>query len=128
MLRMSLAQSPIPGTTIILERIRKRGYVSLLEMFAPSRISRETAVYETHLVYPEFVEGYLVFQQAQQDCERRCTEFLSKCSPLGKSAWRQPTRLAPVFFQFYLLILVLWIQTVRSNRFSLLNQFQVILY
>jgi hypothetical protein len=33
MLRMSLAQSPIPGTTVTLERLRKRGYVSLLEMY-----------------------------------------------------------------------------------------------
>ena len=64
------------GTTITLERLRKRGYVSLLEMYekiAPSRIFRETAVYETRLVYPELVEGYLVFRQAQQDCERPCT-------------------------------------------------------
>ncbi len=70
------SESPIPGTTIILERLRKRGYVSLLEMYEkipPSRIFRETAVYETRLVYPELVEGYLVFRQAQQDCERRCT-------------------------------------------------------
>ncbi len=60
---MSLAQSPILGTTITLERLRKRGYVSLFEMYekiAPSRIFRETATYETCLVYPEFVEGYLV--------------------------------------------------------------------
>ena len=69
MLRRLIAQSPILGTTITLERLRKRGYVSLLEMYekiAPSRIFRETAVYETHLVYPELVEGYLVFRQAQQ--------------------------------------------------------------
>ncbi len=68
MLRMGLAQSPIPGTTITLERLRKRGYVSLLEMYekiAPSRIFRETAVYETRLVSPELFEEYLVFRQAQ---------------------------------------------------------------
>ena len=60
---MSLTQSPIPDTTITLERLQKRGYVALLEMYekiAPSRIFRETAVYETRLVYPELVEGILV--------------------------------------------------------------------
>ena len=47
----------------------KEAMCPLLEMYekiAPSRIFRETAVYETRLVSPEFVEGYLVFRQAQQ--------------------------------------------------------------
>ncbi len=76
---------------ITLERLRKRGYVSLLEMcekIAPSRIFRETAVYETRLVYPKLVEGYLVFRQAQQDCERRCTALC--CTVLRYS--KQGTR------------------------------------
>ncbi len=44
----AVAQSPILGTTITLERLRKRGYVSLLEMYekiAPSQIFRETALF-----------------------------------------------------------------------------------
>ncbi len=46
------------------------GYVSLLEMYEkiahPEFFGVLTAVYETRLVYPELVEGYLVFRQAQQ--------------------------------------------------------------
>jgi len=29
----AIAQSPIPGTTITVDRLKKRGYVSLLEIY-----------------------------------------------------------------------------------------------
>ena len=53
-----VAQSPILNTTITVARLKKRGYLSMVDYYQQSRLSFWTAVYENRLVYAELAEVY----------------------------------------------------------------------
>ena len=85
----AVAQSPILTTTITLERLRKRGYEAMLtvyEKIAPhlnslSRTAgRETAVYETCLVYTER-------SRSVQWCERFSPSVLTGGAAYSITYW-----------------------------------------
>ena len=50
----AVARSPIPGTTITLERLKKRGYISLVEMYKPVSLQFNEPLLTA---CPEFIEG-----------------------------------------------------------------------
>jgi RNA-directed DNA polymerase len=67
----AVAQSPILGTTITLDRLKKRGYVSMLELYQRIAPHLNEPLYTRPAWFMlSLSKCTVVLRQAQQNCER----------------------------------------------------------